>query len=116
MKVQILVGTTLLVLLVAAGYSQRIQLKQPQLSAEGSEPLPLAGALSDNEIIQHVFEGLFAENNLSGPYMIKYCFDEATSHRIVEFVNDALRKAAKGSVTDLLALINLTKEFAGTIP
>ncbi len=47
----------------------------------------LVGPLSsDNDIIQEVFEGVYAENDLPGPYMIRYCFDEPTSHRIVVFI------------------------------
>lgn len=60
---------------------------------------------SDNDILQLVFQGLFAENNLAGPYMVKYCFDEPTSHRIVVFIGEALEKAARGNVADLLKLI-----------
>ena len=48
--------------------------------------------------------------------MIKYCFDAATSHKIVVFVTDALAKAAKASVTDLIALIAEVKDFITTIP
>jgi len=36
--------------------------------------------MTDNEVIQTVFEGLFAENNLPGPFTIKYCFDDQLSH------------------------------------
>ena len=48
--------------------------------------------------------------------MIKYCFDAATSHKIVVFVTDVLAKAAKASVTDLIALIAEVKDFITTIP
>jgi hypothetical protein len=76
----------------------------------------LVGPLtSDNDIIQEVFEGAYAENNLPGPYMIKYCFDEPTSHRIVVFITEILERAAKGSVADLLKIIQLIKEFGGAI-
>lgn len=59
---------------------------------------------------------MFAENKLEGPYMIKYCFDTPTSHKIVVFVTDVLAKAAKASVTDLVKLITEIKDFVTTIP
>lgn len=48
--------------------------------------------------------------------MVKYCFDEPTSHNIVQFIGDVLEKAAKGSVADLLKLIQMIKDFGSTIP
>jgi hypothetical protein len=77
---------------------------------------PSPALSTDNDILQSVLEGVFAENNLPGPYMVKYCFDEPTSHRIVVFIGEAAEKAAKGSVGDLLKLIELIKEFGSTIP
>jgi hypothetical protein len=76
----------------------------------------LATAPSDNDIIQGVFEGVFAENGLAGPYMVKYCFDAPTSRHIVVFLTDVLERAARGSVADLLKLIQLIKDFGATIP
>lgn len=67
--------------------------------------LQLGAPTTDNDILQEVFEGVFAENNLPGPYMIRYCFDEPTSHRIVVFIGEMLDRAAKGSVADLLKII-----------
>ena len=34
------------------------------------------GIRSDIDKMQKVLEGLFAYNNLSGPFMFKYCFDD----------------------------------------
>jgi len=41
--------------------------------------------LSDNDKLQRVLEGMFAYNNLQGPFMFKYCFDDETSSKIVNF-------------------------------
>lgn len=48
--------------------------------------------------------------------MIKYCFEADTSHNIVVFLGQVLEKAAKGSVADLLQVIQLVKTFGSTIP
>ena len=45
-----------------------------------------------------------------GPYMVKYCFDDPTAHTI-----EILEKAAKGSVSDLIQVVKLIKEFSGSI-
>ena len=50
-----------------------------------------------------------------GPYMVKYCFDDPTAHTIVIFIGEILEKAAKGSVSDLIQVVRLIKEFSGSI-
>ena len=53
---------------------------------------------SDNtEIIQTIFEGIFAQNKLERPVMVKYCFSDEIAAETVRFLNDALPRAAKGS-------------------
>lgn len=48
--------------------------------------------------------------------MIKYCFDDEVSHQIVIFTTQILAKAAKASITDLLQIIKIVREFSRTIP
>ena len=48
--------------------------------------------------------------------MTKYCFDDEVSHEIVVFTTEILAKAAKASITDLLQVIKLMREFSKTIP
>jgi CRISPR/Cas system-associated endonuclease Cas3-HD len=71
---------------------------------------------TDKEIIQQGLNGLFEQNKLPDPTTIVPCIDDATAHKIVVFAGDVLEKAAKGSITDLVSLINLIKGFGDQIP
>jgi hypothetical protein len=44
------------------------------------------------------------------------CIDDTTAHKIVLFIGEVLEKAAKGSVTDLIQLVNLIKAFGDQVP
>jgi hypothetical protein len=71
---------------------------------------------TDKEILQKTINGLFEENKLADPTTIMPCIDEATAHKINVFIGEVLEKAAKGSVTDLVQLVNLIKAFGDQIP
>jgi hypothetical protein len=60
--------------------------------------------------------GLFEQNKLPDPTTIVPCIDEDTAKNIVGFIGTVLEKAAKGSVTDLISLVDLIKKFGDTIP
>ena len=62
--------------------------------------------LTNKQILQEGLNGLFTENKLPNSTTIVPCIDEDTAHLIVVFIGDVLAKAAKGSVTDLIALKN----------
>jgi len=87
-----------------AGYGHKIL---------GSSAMPEA---TDKEILQQALNGLFEENKLADPTTIVPCIDDATAHKLVVFIGEVLEKAAKGSVTDLVQLINLIKGFGDQIP
>jgi hypothetical protein len=72
--------------------------------------------LTDKEILQQALNGLFEENKLPDPTTIVPCIDDATAHKIVVFMGEVLEKAAKGSITDLVQLVNLIKGFGDQIP
>jgi hypothetical protein len=72
--------------------------------------------LTDKEILQQAMNGGFEQNKLPDPTTITPCIDDDTAHKIVIFVGEALAKAAKGSVTDLIQLISLVKAFGDQIP
>jgi CRISPR/Cas system-associated endonuclease Cas3-HD len=76
----------------------------------------LTQTLTDKEIIQQTLNGLFKENNLPEPTTIVPCIDDDTAHKIVVFAGEVLAKAAKGSITDLLSLVQLIKDFGNQIP
>jgi len=44
------------------------------------------------------------------------CIDDDTASKIVAFIPQALDKASSGSLSDLLALPALIKQFAASIP
>ncbi len=48
--------------------------------------------------------------------MTKYCFDDEVAHEIVVFTTQILAKAAKASITDLLQIVKIMREFSKTIP
>ncbi len=60
--------------------------------------------------------GLFEENLLKDPTTIVPCFDDDTAHKTVLFIGQVLNKAAKGSISDLLALKQLIEDFGNQIP
>lgn len=71
----------------------------------------LAFTLTDKEIIQQLLDGAFEQNHLPKPTTILPCIDDASAHQIVVFGGQVLDKAAKGSISDLLALPKLIKDF-----
>lgn len=44
------------------------------------------------------------------------CIDDDTAHKIVVFIGELLDKAAKGSIGDLISLVDLIKNFGNQIP
>ncbi len=72
--------------------------------------------LSDKEILQQALNGLFEQNKLPDPTTIVKCFDDSSAHMTVVFVGDVLEKAAKGSLSDLIALKNLIEDFGNKLP
>ena len=72
--------------------------------------------ISDKEIIQQTLNGLFEQNKLPDPTTVVPCIDDDTAHKIVVFAGQLLEKAAKGSVSDLLSLVQLIKDFGDQIP
>jgi hypothetical protein len=76
----------------------------------------LTQAITDKEILQQALNGIFEENKLPDPTTIVPCIDDATAHKIVVFAGEVLEKAAKGSIADLLSLVNLIKGFGDQIP
>lgn len=56
------------------------------------------------------------QNKLPHSSSIIACGDDATHHKIVTFINEALPKAAKGSVADLISLIGDLKKLINDIP
>ena len=71
---------------------------------------------TDKEIIQQTLNGLFEENKMKDPTTIVPCIDDDTAHKIVVFVGTVLEKAARGSATDLISLIQDIKNFGDQIP
>lgn len=68
-------------------------------------------AATDKEILQQTLNGLFEQNKLADPTTIVPCFDDVTAHKVVVFIGQVLEKAAKGSISDLLSLVDLIKKF-----
>ena len=73
-------------------------------------------SITDKDILQQTLNGLFEQNKLPDPTTIVKCFDDDTAHNVVVFVGTILDKAAKGSISDLLALKYLAKQFGDSIP
>jgi len=71
--------------------------------------------LTDKEIIQQGLNGLFEQNKLKDPTTIVRCIDDVSAHNIVVFTGQILDKAAKGSLTDLLSLPQLIKDFGNSL-
>jgi len=78
--------------------------------------LGLSVSGSDKDTIQQVLNGAFEQNKLPDPTTIVPCIDDDTAKKIVVFAGQILDKAAKGSITDIAAIINLIKEFGDQIP
>jgi hypothetical protein len=76
----------------------------------------IAFTLTDKEILQQSLNGAFEQNRLPDPTTILPCIDDATAHKIVVFIGQLLDKAAKGSISDLLALKTLVEDFGKQIP
>jgi hypothetical protein len=76
----------------------------------------LTQALTDKEILQQGFNGLFEQNKLAYPTTIVPCFDDATAHKLVVFIGDVFEKAAKGTISDLVQLMGFIKGFGDQIP
>ena len=76
----------------------------------------LTNSLTDKEILQQGLNGLFEQNKLPDSATVIPCLDDDTAHRVVEFVTDSLKKAAKGSVADLISLIGDLKKFVDSLP
>lgn len=75
-----------------------------------------AFSLTDKEILQQTFNGLFEENTLPDPKTIVPCFDDATAKSTVAFIGTLLDKAAKGSISDLIGLKDLVQKFSDSVP
>jgi hypothetical protein len=73
-------------------------------------------ALTDKQILQQGLNGVYEQNKLKDPTTIVDCGDDATAHKIVVFIGQALDKGAKGSVTDIIQLITMVKEFIASLP
>ena len=67
--------------------------------------------LTDKEIIQQDLNGLFEQNKLNDPTTIVPCIDDASAKMIVDFIGKILDKAAKGSIADLISIIQDIKDF-----
>lgn len=67
--------------------------------------------LTDKQILQQGLNGLFEENKLPDPVTIVPCIDDATAKKIVNFIGVILDKAAKGSVGDIISIVDMVKKF-----
>jgi len=81
----------------------------------GHNILGLSDGISDKDIIQQALNGAFDQNKLPQPTTIVPCIDDASAHQIVVFIGQVLDKAAKGSLSDLIALPNLIKDFGNSL-
>lgn len=73
-------------------------------------------SLTDKEILQQTLNGAFEENKLPDPTTIVSCLDDDTAHKVVVFAGQILDKAAKGSVSDLISIAQMIKDFGDQIP
>ena len=78
--------------------------------------IPTLPQLTDKQIIQTTLNGLFEENKLPDPTTILPCIDDDTAHKMVVFIGQVLEKAAKGSISDLIALKDIIQKFGDQIP
>lgn len=60
--------------------------------------------------------GVTDQNKLPRSTTVVDCGDDATSHKTVVFIGDILAKGAKGSITDLIELITIIKNFVNQLP
>ena len=67
--------------------------------------------LTDKEIIQQTLNGLFEQNKLKDPTTIVPCIDDKSAKQIVDFAGKILDKAAKGSIADLISVVQDIKDF-----
>lgn len=104
--------------MAVVGVCLAAEMRSEEYSLEKKETGKVENAqpLSDQEIVQKLFEGVFSENKLDGPYMVKYCFTADIAHKTVVFLGDFLDKAAKGSAKDLVSLIGDVKAFYESLP
>lgn len=63
-----------------------------------------------------MLNGLFEQNGLPDPTTVVPCIDDDTAHKIVVFIGQLLEKAAKGSISDLMSISQLVKDFGDQIP
>ncbi len=73
-------------------------------------------SVTDKQILQLGLNGLFEQNKLPDPTTVVPCFDDKTAHDTVVFIGTVLDKAARGSISDLLALKDLIEKFGDSIP
>jgi len=71
--------------------------------------------LTDREIIQQGLNGLFEQNKLKDPVTIVKCIDDTSAHKMVIFAGEVLDKAARGSLSDLIALVPLINDFSNSL-
>lgn len=76
----------------------------------------VAHSASDKDILQATINGLFEENKLPDPKTIIPCIDDDSAHKIVDFIGKFLDKAARGSLSDLIALPQMIKDFGNSLP
>jgi len=72
-------------------------------------------AISDKDIIQQALNGAFEQNKLPQPKTIVPCIDDTSAHQIVVFAGNILDKAAKGSLSDLLSIPGMIKDFGNML-
>jgi len=75
-----------------------------------------AFSATDKEILQQLLNGLFEQNKLPDPKTIVPCFDDKSAHDTVVFIGTVLDKAAKGSLSDLIALKDIIEKFGDSLP
>lgn len=78
--------------------------------------LAVGFSLTDREICQQGLNGIYEQNKLPDPKTLLNCASDDTTHKIVPFIGKSLDKAARGSVTDLLSLIQDVKNFVASLP
>lgn len=78
--------------------------------------LAVGYSLTDREICQQSLNGIFEQNQLADPATLMGCFSDDSAHKVVDFVGRSLDKAARGSLTDLLTLLQDTIKFFDSLP
>lgn len=74
--------------------------------------ITLAMTMTDREAIQANLDGLFDQNYLPRSVTIVPCIDDDSAHKIIDFGGQILDKAARGFLSDILAIPQLLSEFA----